>query len=70
MPYESLCLAQFPLEMVELGCDKCDPRRRLLKAKLIDAYGSVIVLPTCARSLLAAIGQPEAATRAEPFTWP
>lgn len=41
----SYTLAQFPLEMIELACDKCGRRGRLSKAKLIEAYGPDIALP-------------------------
>jgi hypothetical protein len=45
MPNGSLSLSQFPLDMVELACDKCSRRGRLLKAKLIEAYGGDVALP-------------------------
>ena len=41
----SFTLTQFPLDMVELACEKCGRRGRLLKAKLIEAYGGDIALP-------------------------
>ena len=34
----SFTLTQFPLDMVELACEKCGRRGRLLEAKLIEAY--------------------------------
>jgi hypothetical protein len=45
VPNGSLSLSQFPHEMVELVCDKCRRRGRLLKAKLTGAYGADIALP-------------------------
>ena len=45
MPNGSYSLAEFPLEMVELACEKCARRGRLLKTKLIEAYGADIALP-------------------------
>ena len=45
MPNGSSSLAQFPVDMVELACEKCGRRGRLLKAKLIEAYGGDIALP-------------------------
>jgi hypothetical protein len=45
MPNGSLSLAQFPLQMVELACDKCGRRGRLSKARLIEAYGADVALP-------------------------
>ena len=45
MPTGSFTLRQFPHEMVELACDKCGRRGRLLKSKLIEAYGPDITLP-------------------------
>jgi hypothetical protein len=45
MPDGSFTLAEFPLDMVELACDKCSRRGRLLKAKLVEAYGKDIALP-------------------------
>lgn len=45
MPNGSICLSEFPLDMVELACAKCGRRGRLLKAKLIETYGSDIALP-------------------------
>lgn len=41
----SVTLAHFPFGMVELACEKCGRRARLLKAKLIEAYGSDVALP-------------------------
>jgi hypothetical protein len=41
----SFTLAQFPLDMVEFACEKCGRRGRLLKAKLIEAYGGDFALP-------------------------
>ena len=34
----SYTLAQFPLPTIELACEKCGRRGRLLKPKLIEAY--------------------------------
>ena len=48
----SFSLAQFPLEMVELACEKCGRRGRLQKAKLVEAYGPEIALPDL-RTLIA-----------------
>ena len=45
MPSGSFNLAEFPLETVELACEKCARRGRLLKAKLIEAYGADVALP-------------------------
>jgi hypothetical protein len=45
MPTGSFTLRQFPHEMVELGCDKCGRRGRLLKSKLIEAHGPNVALP-------------------------
>jgi len=45
MPNGSFTLAQFPLDMVELACEKCGRRGRLNKAKLIEAYGQDVALP-------------------------
>jgi len=45
MPNGSFTLAEFPLDMVELACDECGRRGRLLKAKLIEAYGPDVALP-------------------------
>ena len=45
MPSGSFSLAQFPLDHVELACEKCGRRGRLLKAKLIAAYGRDVALP-------------------------
>lgn len=45
MPASSFTLAQFPLPMVELACDKCGRRGRLRKARLIEAYGPDVALP-------------------------
>jgi len=52
MPTGSFTLGHFPREMVELACDKCGRRGRLLKAKLIEAYGPDIALADL-RSLIA-----------------
>jgi hypothetical protein len=52
MPNGSLSLAQFPLPTVELACEKCGRRGRLLKAKLIEAYGADVALPDL-RTLIA-----------------
>jgi hypothetical protein len=41
----SFTLAQFPLDMVELACDKCGRRGRLSKARLIEEHGPDIALP-------------------------
>jgi hypothetical protein len=51
MPAGLLTLAEFPLEMVELACVKCRRRGRLLKAKLIEAYGADILLPDLRRTI-------------------
>jgi hypothetical protein len=40
----AMTLADFPLEMVEVACVKCRRRGRLLKAKLIEAYGTDVPL--------------------------
>ena len=51
MPARLLTLAEFPLEMVELACAKCKRRGRLLKAKLIEAYGADVPLPDLCRMI-------------------
>jgi hypothetical protein len=45
MPNGSYSLAEFPLNMVELACDKCGRHGRLRKARLIEQYGPDIPLP-------------------------
>jgi len=45
MPNGSLSLSEFPLPMIELACDKCGRRGRLLKSKLIEAYRPDVALP-------------------------
>jgi hypothetical protein len=45
MPHGSYSLAEFPLPIVELACDKCGRRGRLRKARLVDQYGPDIPLP-------------------------
>ena len=45
MPSGSFTLPESPLDMVELACDKCRRKGRLLKAKLIEARGADITLP-------------------------
>ena len=52
MPTGSFVLAQFPLDHVELACEKCGRRGRLLKAKLMEAYGPDVALPDL-RTLIA-----------------
>jgi hypothetical protein len=52
MPVGSYTLGQFPHEMVELACEKCGRRGRLLKSKLIEAYGPKMALPDL-RTLIA-----------------
>ena len=49
---DSYCLAQFPLPMVELACEKCGRRGRLRRDKLIEAYGPDVALPDL-RTLIA-----------------
>jgi hypothetical protein len=38
-------LAEFPLDMVEMACDKCGRRGRLSKARLLEEYGADLALP-------------------------
>ena len=45
MPAGSFTLAQFPHEMVELACEKCGRRGRLLKSRLVEEYGADVALP-------------------------
>ena len=45
MPGQTFTPSEYPLEMVELACDKCGRRGRLLKAKLIEEYGPEVALP-------------------------
>jgi hypothetical protein len=45
MPNGSLSISDFPLDMVELACDKCRRRGRLSKAKLVEEYGPDVALP-------------------------
>lgn len=52
MPSGAYTLAQFPLEMVELACEKCGRRGRLSKARLIEEHGPDIALPDL-RTILA-----------------
>jgi hypothetical protein len=52
MPTDPFTLAQFPLEMVELACEKCGRRGRLLRTKLVEAYGADVAL-TDLRTLIA-----------------
>ena len=48
-----LCASQFPVDMVELGCDKCGRRGRLHKPKLIQAYEPDVALLPGLRTMIA-----------------
>jgi hypothetical protein len=45
MPGDRFTLAEFPLSMVEIACEKCSRRGRLRKNRLIEQYGADIPLP-------------------------
>lgn len=70
MPSGSYTLAQFPLDMLELPCDTWGRRGRLLKTKLIEAYGPDMACQTYVMSYRAATKGPARATHAELITGP